>query len=66
MADGGGEVKVDFTNSRHQTTARVLKWGEIDLAVVIRESWRFRAKYVITVAEGCDMFLPIALVLYNG
>lgn len=42
--------------------AGVLKWGEVDVAVVDKESWKMRAEYVITVAEGCDMFLPVALV----
>jgi uncharacterized protein YxjI len=62
FTNGGREVELDFKNSRHRMAAGVLKWGEVDVAVVDKESWKMRAEYVITVAEGCDMFLPVALV----
>lgn len=63
-AVGGGKVvELGLKNSGMRTPSGVLKFGEQDIAVVEKESWKMRAEYHITVAEGLDMFLPIALTV---
>lgn len=59
VVDGAKEVEMDMKSKMISGT---LRYGEMDVAVVKKESWKVRAEYHITVAAGCDMFLPVALV----
>lgn len=59
VVDGAREVEMDM---KTKWISGTLRWRDMDAAVVKKESWKMRPEYHITVAAGCDMFLPVALV----
>lgn len=61
VVDGSREVEMDM-KSRARTVSGTMRWRDIDVAVVEKQGWKMRPEYHITVAAGCDMFLPVALV----
>jgi uncharacterized protein YxjI len=63
VVDGGRVVELALKNSGSRSPTGVVRLGETDVAVVDKESWKMLAEYHITVAEGMDMFLPVALVV---
>ncbi|TID18501.1 DUF567-domain-containing protein [Venturia nashicola] len=60
VVDGARQVEMDM---KARFISGTLRWGNLDVAVVERKSWKMKAEYHITIAAGCDMFLPVALVL---
>lgn len=63
VVDGGREVVLDMkSKARTISGTCMLRWREQDVAIVEKKSWKMRPEYHITVAAGCDMFLPVALV----
>jgi uncharacterized protein YxjI len=63
VVNGGKPVDVGMKNSTSRSPSGVVRSGEVDIAVVEKQSWKMRTEYHITVAQGLDMFVPVALVM---